>query len=222
MSLVVGWFKKFALWSFKVTKQLAVSFTSTLSSIFGSLAYLIPSQCIPFSISLLDFLYAAVTAFCSRRWYSSFSSRTYLMFYQQKSMFFFDERTFLESSCNFVWQSFLTLRNLILFTKSMRSSSNGINGIKEEYHRLLQNAVTATYKKSNKETERRTNCEGINCFVTLKDHKSNFLNNPSTRLINPAKNKIGRISKQILDQMNSKLCEILKGNEWKNTASVIK
>ena len=32
---------------------------------------------------------------------------------------------------------------------------------KEEYRHLLQNAVTTTYKKSNKETERRINCEGI-------------------------------------------------------------
>ena len=110
---------------------------------------------------------------------------------------------------------------------------------KEEYRDLSQNAVTTTYKKSNKETERRINCEGIkyakdanildkaevngaaNCFVTLKDHKDNFFNHPTTRLINPAKNEIERISKQILDQINSKLCEILKVNEWKNTASVI-
>ena len=32
---------------------------------------------------------------------------------------------------------------------------------KEEYHHLLQNTVTATYKKSNKERERRINYEGI-------------------------------------------------------------
>ena len=32
---------------------------------------------------------------------------------------------------------------------------------KEEYRHLLQNAVTTTYKKSNKETERRINCRGI-------------------------------------------------------------
>ena len=106
---------------------------------------------------------------------------------------------------------------------------------KEEYRRLLQNAVTATYEKFDKETERRINCKGIkytkeanildkvqvkgttNCFVTLKDHKVNFLNNPTTRLINPAKNEISRITKQILDQINSKLCEILKVNERKNT-----
>ena len=32
---------------------------------------------------------------------------------------------------------------------------------KEEYRRLLQNAVTTRYKKSIKETERRINFEGI-------------------------------------------------------------
>ena len=32
---------------------------------------------------------------------------------------------------------------------------------KEEYRHLLQNAVTTTYKKSDKETERRINLEGI-------------------------------------------------------------
>ena len=87
---------------------------------------------------------------------------------------------------------------------------------KEEYRRLLQNAVTTTYKKFNKETERRLNCEGIkyaketsildkikvngiaNCSITLKDYKANFSNHPTTRLLNPAKNEFGRISKQIL------------------------
>ena len=33
-------------------------------------------------------------------------------------------------------------------------------------------------------------------------------------------NEIGQITKQILDQINSKLCEILV-NEWKNTAIVV-
>ena len=27
------------------------------------------------------------------------------------------------------------------------------------------------------------------CFITLKDHEENFLNNPTMRLINPAKNE---------------------------------
>ena len=36
-----------------------------------------------------------------------------------------------------------------------------------------------------------------NCFFTLKDHKDNFANNPLVRLINPAKNELGKISKVI-------------------------
>ena len=83
---------------------------------------------------------------------------------------------------------------------------------------LLQNSVTTAYKKSNKETARRIKCQRIkyakkvnvlhkvevnstvNCFITLKDHKVNFLNHYTTRLINPAKNEIGRINKQISDK----------------------
>ena len=33
-----------------------------------------------------------------------------------------------------------------------------------------------------------------NCFVSLKDHKLNFLNNPACRLINPCKPEVGKIS----------------------------
>ena len=46
-----------------------------------------------------------------------------------------------------------------------------------------------------------------------------YLLKPGLKII--LSNEIGRITKQILDQINSKLCEILKVNEWKNTASVI-
>ena len=61
-----------------------------------------------------------------------------------------------------------------------------------------------------------------NCFISLKDHKENFMsNNPTVRLINPAKNQIGRISKVILDKINLELKEHLKINQWKNTQNVI-
>ena len=63
--------------------------------------------------------------------------------------------------------------------------------------------------------------EESNCFFTLKDHKENFHNNPTIRLINPAKNEIGRISKVILDTINSSLIKQLKINQWKNTQNVI-
>ena len=41
------------------------------------------------------------------------------------------------------------------------------------------------------------------------------------RLINPVKNKFGRISKAILDNINKRLCTSLNINQWKNTASVL-
>ena len=41
------------------------------------------------------------------------------------------------------------------------------------------------------------------------------------RLINSAKNELGRISKAILDNINKRLCTRLNINQWKNTASVI-
>jgi hypothetical protein len=118
-------------------------------------------------------------------------------------------------------------------------TSNIYKTPKEEYNRLLTNAVTATYKKAkpklatrinelgikfakNKGVEERMQINGTSdCFITLKDHKENFENNPKTRLINPAKNQIGRISKEILDNINKKLREHLQLNQWKNTKSVI-
>ena len=105
------------------TIRCAISFD--LSSIFSSLVYLILSQFILLSVSLLDFLYVVVNAFCKRRQYSSFPS-----FVLSAKPIFFDERTFLKSSRNFIWKLFLTLRNLIFFTKSGRSSSNGINSLR--------------------------------------------------------------------------------------------
>ena len=50
-------------------------------------------------------------------------------------------------------------------------------------------------------------------FFTLKDHKENFQNNSTIRLINPAKNEIGRFSTVILDKINSSLIKQLKDNQ---------
>ena len=39
-------------------------------------------------------------------------------------------------------------------------------------------------------------------LITLKDHEENFKNNPSCRLINPAKSEIGIVSKEYIDSIN--------------------
>ena len=36
---------------------------------------------------------------------------------------------------------------------------------------------------------------GSNCFIAMKDYKENFESKPIVRLVNTAKNEIGRISK---------------------------
>ena len=74
----------------------------------------------------------------------------------------------------------------------------------------------------NKEVIKRMFINGKqNCFITLKDHKSKFQNNPTVRLLNPAKSELGRISKTILDKINVNLSNSLHFNQWKNTQEVI-
>ena len=71
-------------------------------------------------------------------------------------------------------------------------------------------------------------------FITMKDHKPDFLNNPTCRLINPSKSEIGIISKQILDNIhkkvisrqildniNKKVIRTAQVNQWKSTSNVI-
>ena len=108
-----------------------------------------------------------------------------------------------------------------------------------EYKRLLEANVTKTYRKADIkqltkiDEEDRTITKKLNiddrvesmamkeAFITLKDHKENFENKPTCRLINPSKPEIGRISKQILEEINRKLVDITKVNQWKNTSSVL-
>ena len=57
-------------------------------------------------------------------------------------------------------------------------------------------------------------------FTTLKGHKDNFATHPTCRLTNPAKSELGKVSKQILDNINSKIRKATKLNQWKNTSDV--
>ena len=93
----------------------------------------------------------------------------------------------------------------------------------DEYKQLLQNIITSTYKKVNNETVKHISKEAqaiaqqlqvadrINtiarrdAYVTLKDHKPNFANHQTCRLINPAKSEIGKISKKILERINNNI-----------------
>ena len=58
--------------------------------------------------------------------------------------------------------------------------------------------------------------EESNSFITIKDYKENFDNHPTVRLINPAKNELGRISKLILDKIYKKISQKFELNQWEN------
>ena len=59
-------------------------------------------------------------------------------------------------------------------------------------------------------------------YITLKDHKDNFISAHPCRLINSCKSKIGKISKSILENINRNLLKLLQVNQWRNSESVIK
>ena len=59
------------------------------------------------------------------------------------------------------------------------------------------------------------------CFLTLKDHKPNFSNNPKCRLINPTKANLGRVAKQKLQKIVENVKKKTKLMQWKNTSAVI-
>ena len=108
-----------------------------------------------------------------------------------------------------------------------------------EYNDLLEKNITKSYKKAQPETtqaihkqnkdiatklgidDRVDTTANKDAFITLKDHKPNFTNKPTCRLINPTKSEIGKVSKGILDRINSNITKTRNFNQWKNTTSVI-
>ena len=58
-------------------------------------------------------------------------------------------------------------------------------------------------------------------FIMIKDHKDNFPHNLYFSLTNPSKTDIGKISKSLLDTINSNIIKESKVNQWKNTSEVI-
>ena len=110
----------------------------------------------------------------------------------------------------------------------------------ENYKNLLRSNVTANYKKADADTKRKIDLDAKEiatdlklddrveqpaereAFVTLKDHKENFENNPKCRLINPAKSEIGIISKHHLQEINTMLRNKTKYLQWTNTQAVLR
>ncbi|KAJ8043586.1 hypothetical protein HOLleu_10756 [Holothuria leucospilota] len=58
-------------------------------------------------------------------------------------------------------------------------------------------------------------------FITIKDHKNNFLTKYHADLSTLLRVKWGRVSKVILDRMIEILRAATKVNQWRNTSSMI-
>ena len=60
-----------------------------------------------------------------------------------------------------------------------------------------------------------------NAFLTIKDHKDEFPNSIKCRVINPASNNLGKVSKRILDKISTKCREGTGVNQWRSTQDVL-
>ena len=109
----------------------------------------------------------------------------------------------------------------------------------ENYNKIVKENVTKTYKLAEHDVLEDINFElqqittdlsigdridtmaSKGAFITIRDHKENFETNPKYRLINPAKSELGKISKNILDDINSQIRDATGLRQWKNSLSVI-
>ena len=107
------------------------------------------------------------------------------------------------------------------------------------YNKLLTENVTNTYKHAQDNIKYEINQElktiaddlkisnridpmnETPVFISLKDHKQNFENHTKCRLINPAKSKLGKVSKTILDNINNKIRAHTHVNQWRNSTDAI-
>ena len=123
--------------------------------------------------------------------------------------------------------------------------TNSIYEMPAEHHeKLLKNNITKTYRNAPPKLANYINLEAkkitknlklvdrieqfvkAEAFITLKDRKDSFINNPTCFIkhplsINPSKNGVEKIIKNILDQIHKDLANHLAHNQWKNTSCVI-
>ena len=58
-------------------------------------------------------------------------------------------------------------------------------------------------------------------FISLKDHKGDFKNNPKSRLLNPTKPEVGQVSHKILKNVVNVIRQRTQLNQWENTYSCL-
>ena len=110
----------------------------------------------------------------------------------------------------------------------------------KEHNDMRKKDVEKNFKREKKNTVEKTKKEHLKivtkldlddrifetskleCFVKLKDHKSNFREAPTVRTLNPSKPELGKISKQILEEKIHVIRQKSGLNQWQNTKAAIK
>ena len=114
-----------------------------------------------------------------------------------------------------------------------------------QYVKKVQESITKDYEKCNPDLIKQVNAEAADiakdfpvgedktladrvgilkkneCFISYKDHKEGFPGRIETRLINPSKSNIGKISKIILQRINSNLRAKTGLNQWQSSDQAI-
>ena len=107
------------------------------------------------------------------------------------------------------------------------------------YQEILNNKITDNYKidkdntidQINKDTcnfasklhinDRLGKFQKKDAYILFKDHKPNFINELQTRLINPSKTELGKISKNIIQDIVTNVREASHSNLWRNSFDTI-
>ena len=136
-------------------------------------------------------------------------------------------------------QDVKSIRNNTHVLVSADKTTNIYQLTPDEYSKLFTDNVTANYKISQNAVKRSIDLEAkriakdLNlsdrieslakreAFITLKDHKDNFVNDPKCRLLNPAKSEIGIVSRAKLQEINSIIRQATRLNQWRNSSTVI-
>ena len=108
-----------------------------------------------------------------------------------------------------------------------------------DYKQLMHDNLTQDYKldnsnklaEINEDTKKHARSLQIidrmerhsesNAFLTIKDHKPDFPNTIKCRIINPASNNLGKVSKRVLDKINTKCRAASSVNQWRSTQDVL-
>ena len=109
----------------------------------------------------------------------------------------------------------------------------------EDYKRKLHENITKDYRKVSDTIFENVDKENAKiareltvewrlekstkqmAFLTIKDHKADFPGKVSCRLINPMKTPLGRISKKLLERINSDVRRNTNLNQWQFTRSAL-